>query len=249
MSAPRSVSLASAWAFGIRLPSDLDEYARRLDRTASVYHDRQMAGLDEAILREALQARDRLIRFEREADLARVGYQHAIRRLHAGGASLREIADALGLSYQRVHQVVDVGTGKGALKASVSAPMTCSFCGRSQAAVRKVVAGPGVRICDGCVDLALEALDRGEAERAGMARLVATGAAEPKARCDFCGKRRGEVSGLAAAPDRRVVAVKQGGRRRARITPGARRRGGTPPRICAECLELSVEIIGEDLDG
>jgi hypothetical protein len=42
-----------------------------------------MAELDEAILREALQARDRLTRLEREADLARVGYQHAIRRLHA----------------------------------------------------------------------------------------------------------------------------------------------------------------------
>ncbi|HZD38565.1 MAG TPA: ClpX C4-type zinc finger protein, partial [Actinomycetes bacterium] len=169
-----------------------------------------MPGLDEAILREALQARDRLIRFEREADLARVGYQHAIRRLHAGGASLREIADALGLSYQRVHQIVDVSTGKGALKASAAVPVACSFCGRSQAAVRKVVAGPGVRICDGCVDLALEALDRGEAEAAGLTRLVATDAAEPSARCQFCGKRRDQVSGLAAAPDRGLVAVKQG---------------------------------------
>jgi hypothetical protein len=207
-----------------------------------------MAGLDEAILREALQARDRLIGLEREADLARVGYQHAIRRLHAGGASLREIADALGLSYQRVHQIVDVSTGKGALKASASVPLACSFCGRSRAAVRKVIAGPGVRICDGCVDLALEALDRGTAEMAGVARLVATDATEPNARCDFCGKRRDQVSGLAAAPDRRVVAVKRGGHRRARRTPGAGR-GQAPPRICAECLDLCVEIIGEELDG
>jgi ClpX C4-type zinc finger len=206
-----------------------------------------MAGLDEAILREAREARDRLIRFEREADLARVGYQHAIRRLHAGGASLREIADALGLSYQRVHQIVDVSTGKGALKATGTAPMSCSFCGRSQERVRKIIGGPGVRICDGCVDLALEALERGTAATAGLARLDATGASEPKARCNFCGKRRDQVSGLAVAPDRQVVPVKHGGRRAAAGTPGVWRGRATPPRICAECLDLCVEIIGEEL--
>jgi hypothetical protein len=206
-----------------------------------------MAGLDEGILREAREARDRLIRFEREADLARVGYQHAIRRLHAGGASLREIADALGLSYQRVHQIVDASTGKGALKASGSAPVSCSFCGRWQARVRKIIAGPGVRICDGCVDLALEALERGTAATPGLARLDATAASEPKARCNFCGKRRDQVSGLAAAADHRVVPVKRGGRRGLPGTP-ARRGRAAPPRICAECLDLCVEIIGEELD-
>ena len=29
----------------------------------------------------------------------------------------------------------------------------CSFCGKSQESVKKVVAGPGVYICDECVDL------------------------------------------------------------------------------------------------
>ena len=29
----------------------------------------------------------------------------------------------------------------------------CSFCGKSQDSVRKIVAGPGVYICDECVDL------------------------------------------------------------------------------------------------
>jgi ATP-dependent protease Clp ATPase subunit len=147
-----------------------------------------------------------------------------------------------------VHQIVDVSTGKGALKASAATPVTCSFCGRSQAAVRKVIAGPGVRICDGCVDLALEALDRGAAQAAGQTRLVATDAAEAKARCHFCGKRREQVSGLAVAPDREVVAAKQGGQRRRRRVAGAGR-GKAPPRICAECLDLCVEIIGEELDG
>ena len=31
--------------------------------------------------------------------------------------------------------------------------MTCSFCGKSQDQVAKLIAGPGVRICDDCVDL------------------------------------------------------------------------------------------------
>lgn len=203
-----------------------------------------MRGLDEAILREAREARDRLIGFEREADLARVSYQHAIRRLHAAGASLREIADALGLSYQRVHQIVDVSAGKGALRTSGEVPTPCSFCERSQAEVGKIIAGPGVRICDGCVDLALEALDRQTAETPGRVRLVATDPSEPKARCNFCGKHRDQVTGLAAAPDRRVLPVKYG-RRRGAAKPSARRGRGEPPRICAECLDLCVDIIGE----
>ena len=29
----------------------------------------------------------------------------------------------------------------------------CSFCGKAQESVRKIVAGPGVYICDECVDL------------------------------------------------------------------------------------------------
>ncbi len=29
----------------------------------------------------------------------------------------------------------------------------CSFCGKAQENVRKIVAGPGVFICDECVDL------------------------------------------------------------------------------------------------
>ena len=31
--------------------------------------------------------------------------------------------------------------------------LNCSFCGKSQAEVVKIIAGPGVYICDQCVDL------------------------------------------------------------------------------------------------
>lgn len=35
----------------------------------------------------------------------------------------------------------------------------CSFCGKSQAEVRKIIAGPGVYICNECVDLCKEIMD------------------------------------------------------------------------------------------
>jgi ATP-dependent Clp protease ATP-binding subunit ClpX len=37
--------------------------------------------------------------------------------------------------------------------------LKCSFCGKSQEQVRKLIAGPGVYICDECVDLCNEILD------------------------------------------------------------------------------------------
>jgi hypothetical protein len=36
------------------------------------------------------------------------------------------------------------------------APRSCSFCGKRQDQVRKLVAGPGVWICDQCVALCVE---------------------------------------------------------------------------------------------
>jgi hypothetical protein len=62
--------------------------------------------LDDAILAEAQAARETVLELERQQEHARGDYHHQIRRLHAAGGSLREIADALGLSHQRVHQIV-----------------------------------------------------------------------------------------------------------------------------------------------
>jgi ATP-dependent Clp protease ATP-binding subunit ClpX len=36
--------------------------------------------------------------------------------------------------------------------------LKCSFCGKSQDQVRKLIAGPGVYICDECIDLCNEIL-------------------------------------------------------------------------------------------
>ena len=37
--------------------------------------------------------------------------------------------------------------------------LTCSFCGKSQEQVRKLVAGPGVYICDECIELCNEIIE------------------------------------------------------------------------------------------
>src|SRR3984957_11098421 len=43
----------------------------------------------------------------------------------------------------------------------------CSFCGKSQAEVKKIIAGPGVYICDSCVNVCKTIIDR-EVKQAGV---------------------------------------------------------------------------------
>ena len=47
--------------------------------------------------------------------------------------------------------------------------LECSFCGKPQHQVRKLVAGPGVYICDECINLCNEIVDEEQAEEAGVA--------------------------------------------------------------------------------
>ena len=63
--------------------------------------------LNEQTLDEATKARDEFIDLQHKTEVARVDYHHLIRQLHVKGGSLREIAEALGLSHQRVHQIVE----------------------------------------------------------------------------------------------------------------------------------------------
>jgi hypothetical protein len=63
--------------------------------------------LDEKVLSEAKEIRGTLIDLETQAAHARIDYHAAIKKLHASGGSLREIAEALELSHQRVHQIVE----------------------------------------------------------------------------------------------------------------------------------------------
>ena len=84
------------------------------DAAVFVYYDRRITQrrttvmtLDKDALGQAEVARQRLLDVQHSAEVARVDYHHTIRKLHAAGGSLREIAEALGLSHQRVHQIVE----------------------------------------------------------------------------------------------------------------------------------------------
>ena len=189
--------------------------------------------LDETLLREARQARDRVIELQLEADRAQVNYQHAIRRLHAAGGSLREIAEALGLSHQRVHQIVETVAGKIALKEPRDF-CNCSFCGIGKDEAHKLIAGPGVFICDQCVALAHDVSLKGEPGSNQRTRLTLVAA---RTRCSFCGKRSRKIPRLVGGPglpSSKLQRTKYGG-------PGAR--------ICSECLDLCDEIMFEESHG
>ena len=69
-------------------------------------------------------------------------------------------------------------------------PAVCSFCGKSQTEVRKLVAGPSVHICDGCVELCKNILagelDAGEESKNKPAKA----GAKENGLCGICMEER-----------------------------------------------------------
>ncbi|HXV05171.1 MAG TPA: ClpX C4-type zinc finger protein, partial [Solirubrobacterales bacterium] len=49
--------------------------------------------------------------------------------------------------------------------------LLCSFCGKSQRQVKKLIAGPGVYICDECIDLCNEIIDEELTPASGTVEL------------------------------------------------------------------------------
>src|SRR5438046_46580 len=64
---------------------------------------------NERLLHEALLTRDTLTSLQDEAERGRLAHYQAVRRLHSSGATMRDIAEALSISHQRVHQIVNGG--------------------------------------------------------------------------------------------------------------------------------------------
>jgi hypothetical protein len=177
--------------------------------------------LDDSLLANARNASAKAAEAERAALLARADYHTAVRRLHLAGGSLREIAEALALSHQRVQQIVDAAGGtwwrrvwrtRGSKRDAV-----CTFCTRPPSEVKKLVAGPNVYLCDACASQAHKALTHGN--RAGFTVTRKRN----EARCSFCGKRSGREKAVMA---------------------------GEEAAVCDACLVLCGEIIagGPDLD-
>jgi ATP-dependent protease Clp ATPase subunit len=105
----------------------------------------------------------------------------------------------------------------------------CSFCGESQHDVRKLIAGPGVYICEGCVELAGGVISSGQATATRFGPLRAMPFPAAQVSCGFCGKPPGRVTSLAV------------------LLPEPAGGPSLPPAICIECVQLCREIIEEDL--
>jgi hypothetical protein len=188
--------------------------------------------MDSDLLAEARRAQERLIDAERDADVARADFHRAVRRLHLHGASLRELAGTLDLSHQRVHQIVETAGGgrRWGRRGRLPPDLACSFCGRPQRKTRKLVAGPGIYICEKCVEMAEAVIGSGQAAETALGPLHSIPRDMTQRRCSFCGKRRHQVTGLATSAG----------------NPAGSKVAGDAA-ICAECLNLCREIHSEQL--
>jgi ClpX C4-type zinc finger len=207
---------------------------------ATVYRLVTVDKVNDDLLAEARQAQERLIDAERDVEVARAEFHRAVRRLHLHGSSLRELAANLGLSHQRVHQIVEEAGGSRRWVRSGDGgrgrrpALTCTFCGKSQQEVRKLIAGPGVFICDGCVELASSVVSAGRAARTELGPIDTVPEQQGRQRCNFCGKTRDQVAGLAG------IALGATGK-----FPG---QPAGIAAICSECLALCGDIITEELN-
>jgi len=208
--------------------------------------------MDSDLLSEARRAQERLIDAERDADVARADFHRAVRRLHLHGASLRELAGTLGLSHQRVHQIVESAGGsrrwlRGSHKSRPAPELICTFCGQRKEPTGKLIAGPGVFICDTCVPQARTVITSGPQPGSPFAPVIMMPEQgqpqcephyEPKLKlaCSFCGKQPHQVAGLAASSIPPAPSPTSQG-----LLPRAT--------ICTECLDLCDEIFAEDPPG
>jgi hypothetical protein len=85
-----------------------------------------------------------------------------------------------------------------------TAPVHCSFCEKSQYDVRKIIAGPGVHICDECIDLCSEVLERESESNSPVEKL---GPASPTAVCPLCNLPK-DATELRAIEERSAICVK-----------------------------------------
>ncbi len=169
--------------------------------------------LSPELLDKARAAGAKLEGADRQALLARADYNTAVRRLHLAGGSLREIAQALSLSHQRVQQIVSGAGGSWWRRVwrtrTIRPDAVCTWCGRPPGEVSKLIAGPNVFICDACVESA-ERMAGGQKPAGPFAALKTAAASTPGIsvkfaatigkRCAFCGKRQGGDRSLVAAP-------------------------------------------------
>ncbi len=90
-----------------------------------------------------------------------VGTEHLLAALALEpGSRARRVLSHLGVSTAAIRKGLDgyVGPGKRRRRKQGTVDLACSFCRKSQQQVRKLVGGPGVYICDECIELGNEIL-------------------------------------------------------------------------------------------
>jgi hypothetical protein len=170
---------------------------------------------DRDLLEKARTAGAELVDAERQVLLSRAEYHTAVRRLHLAGGSLREIAQALSMSHQRVQQIVNAAGGTWWRRVwrmrNGTRDAVCTWCDRPPSEVSKLIAGPNVFICDACIEAAESAMTSASGSR-GPLRRAKKGATRL---CAFCYKR--------------------GSTKRALVLG--------PANVCSECLRVCREIL------
>lgn len=116
---------------------------------------------------EAREAIRRAAMLAQRAGLDQVGTEHLLAALALDpGSRARRVLSQLGVSIAAMRKGLDgyVGPGKRRRRRRGKADLACSFCGKGQEQVKRLIAGPGVYICDECIDLCNEILaeERGE---------------------------------------------------------------------------------------
>jgi len=110
---------------------------------------------------EAREAIRRAAMLAQRAGRGEVGTEHLLAALALDpGSRARRVLGHLGVSTAAIKKGLEgyVGPGKQRRRKRGKADLACSFCGKRQQQVKKLVAGPGVYICDECIDLCNEIL-------------------------------------------------------------------------------------------
>jgi hypothetical protein len=173
--------------------------------------------INDRLLERARSAALKLAEAEQNVQTARTEYHNIVRRIHLSGSSLREVAQALEISHQRVQQIV-AGVGgtwwqRMWRTRKMSGNLNCTCCNRSEQEVAKLIAGPKVFICDLCIGLAEQSFSSKPV--AAARNMFVPAKDETRLRCSFCSKR--------SSPDRSLMIG--------------------PANICSDCLRICRQIL------